>query len=68
MALRDRIYTYPELRDRFGISYSRDHIRRLVRAGLFPAPAMKLSPRLNAWRERDLREWLATKDSKKTAA
>ena len=55
------LVTFPDLHPRFGLSYSRDHIRRLVKRGAFPAPKVKLSSRLNAWSARDIRAWIASK-------
>src|SRR5258708_22098974 len=44
----DPLYTARQLRERFAIPYCDDHLRRLVKAGKFPAP-VKLSSRLNAY-------------------
>lgn len=35
-------------------------LRRMVRAGGFPAP-VKLSDRVTAWRVEDVREWMASR-------
>jgi predicted DNA-binding transcriptional regulator AlpA len=56
-----RILSFSELRPLKGISYSREHIRRLVNAREFPAP-MKLGRRSNArlaWSEEEVDQWLA---------
>ena len=44
-----------------GISYSRDHLRRKVKAGEFPKP-IQLSPHRIAWIELEVDEHLATKE------
>lgn len=46
---------------------SQSSIYRLEQLGQFPA-RIKLSERAIAWRESDIREWMATKSSKVTAA
>lgn len=56
-----RLVTFSELQPQFGVPYTRDHIRRLVRSGDFPAPCLKLSSRLNAWKEADVAAWVASK-------
>jgi prophage regulatory protein len=43
-----------------GIGYSRDHLRRKVKAGEFPAP-VALSDRRIAWRESEVDAWLASR-------
>jgi prophage regulatory protein len=56
-----RMLSLPELRSRKGIPYSREHIRRLVNACLFPKP-VKLGQRQNArvaWFEQEVDQWLA---------
>ena len=52
-----RIYTLSTLVEK-GIVYSKNHIRRLVKAGKFPAP-IYLSERRPAWTEGALDEWIA---------
>ena len=51
-----RIYTLSSLPEK-GISYSRNHIRRLVAKGKFPAP-FYLSERVPAWTEAALNSWV----------
>jgi predicted DNA-binding transcriptional regulator AlpA len=57
----DKVVIYPDFQKVFGLPYSHDHIRRLVRHGQFPKPTLRLSPRLNAWRVRDIAGWIASK-------
>ena len=52
---------YRDLAD-FGITYSREAIARLIKAGQFPA-SFKLSEHRIAWRENDVNEWLAQRSS-----
>jgi hypothetical protein len=42
------IFFFRDLQPKFGIKYSRDHIRRLVRTDKFPKPAGKLNDAPNA--------------------
>jgi prophage regulatory protein len=51
--------TFDRLRSR-GVPYSRDHLRRLTKAGKFPKP-FQLSEGRIAWRESDVDEWLETR-------
>ena len=46
-------YRYSELNSKFGIPFSRTHLKRLVNAGLFPAP-VKLGPATVAWLDEDI--------------
>ena len=57
----DKIVTYADFREVFGLRYTKDHIRRLVEKGGFPKPSLRLSPRLNAWRVREIIEWIDQK-------
>lgn len=51
--------TFDRLRDR-GVPYSRDHLRRLTKAGKFPKP-YQLSEGRIAWRESEVDEWLGSR-------
>lgn len=54
-----RLISAEELRERFGINYSRVHIYRMVRDGRFPRP-VKLGPSRGArkaWFEDDVNAW-----------
>lgn len=53
-----RVIDFNQLAAQKGISYSRDHLRRKVRDGSFPAP-IKLSERRIAWPEEAIDAWLA---------
>lgn len=54
---KGRIYTFETLPEK-GIDFCPNHIRRLVKAGKFPAP-IYLSERRPAWTEVQLDEWIA---------
>jgi predicted DNA-binding transcriptional regulator AlpA len=53
----NRIFTFETLHLK-GITFHRNYIRRLVKAGGFPAP-FRLSERRPAWTEAALDEWIA---------
>lgn len=55
-----KLIDFKNLGPRKGINYSRDHLRRKVRAGEFPKP-IALSDRRIAWREDEVDEWLASR-------
>jgi prophage regulatory protein len=65
-----RMLSHTDLQDR-GIKYSRQHILRLVKRGLFPRP-VKLGAGTNAWPENEiddyLKERIAARDAQATAA
>ena len=51
-----RIYTFDTLPEK-GISFHRNYIRRLVKAGKFPAP-FYMSERRPAWTETTIDSWI----------
>ena len=58
-----RLVSFPELKDRYGISYSRNHIWRLIGEGQFPTPvqlnqAVGSHGSRKAWRESEIEAWL----------
>jgi prophage regulatory protein len=53
-----KLITYLELRDKKGIAYQRDHLRRKCQADEFPKP-VSLSARRIAWVEQEVDDWLA---------
>jgi prophage regulatory protein len=65
-----RMLSHADLQDR-GIKYSRQHIHRLVKRGLFPRP-VKLGGGTNAWPENEIDQYLeeriAARDAQATAA
>jgi prophage regulatory protein len=52
-----RVISFDRLAAEKGIGYSRDHLRRLVKAGKFPRP-IPLSESRIAWDEAELDAWL----------
>jgi prophage regulatory protein len=57
----DRVITWKELKSR--IPYSRTHIARLEKLGLFPR-RIKLGRRRTGWWESEIDEWLASRPRK----
>lgn len=53
-----RVLSYPDLRDRKGVVWSRAHVYRMIKAGKFPRP-LKLGVGTTAWLEEDIDRWLA---------
>jgi prophage regulatory protein len=62
-----RVLTFDQLKPEKGIVYSRDHLRRKVAAGEFPAP-IPISERRIAWVESEVDAWLAERAAKRDAA
>lgn len=54
------IVRYPDLRPRFGIDYSFEHLCRMSAAGTFPAK-VKLSHRCVGWVASEIEAWLAAR-------
>ena len=55
--MQKRVLSYPELRDRKGIVWSRAHVYRMIHAGKFPRP-LKLGEGTSAWLEEEVDRWL----------
>jgi predicted DNA-binding transcriptional regulator AlpA len=55
-----KLVDFKQLKPEFGISYSRDHLRRRCKAGTFPMP-IKLSERRIAWLEGELHAFVAAR-------
>lgn len=51
-----RYVRFPQLRDEYGIPFSRTHLRRLYNAGQFPAP-VHLGPNTLVWPEDQILEY-----------
>lgn len=66
-----RLLSMQELKTERGISYSRPHLFRLIKAGEFPKPA-KIGKNRNAWPSDEIDQWiddrLKERDSMKGAA
>ena len=54
-----RLLDYKALGGR-GITYTRIHLRRLCKAGLFPAP-IPISPNRVAWLESEIDDWIKSR-------
>ena len=52
-----RMLSHADLRDR-GIRYSKQHIHRLIKRGLFPRPVKLGAGGTNAWLEREIDQYL----------
>ncbi len=52
-----KLINFADLKSSKGIAYSRDHLRRMVKEGRFPAP-VPLSEARIAWRESDIDDWV----------
>ena len=55
-----KLIDYKTLSPSKGINYSRDHLRRKVKAGEFPKP-IPVSERRIAWIETEIDDWLAAR-------
>ena len=59
----NRIYTFDTLPAK-GITFHRNYIRRLVKAGAFPAP-FYMSARRPAWTEATIDAWIANREAER---
>ncbi len=63
-----RLLSYADLRDR-GIKYSKQHLNRLMKRGLFPRPVKLGAGGINTWLEheidRHLEDRIAARDAPK---
>jgi hypothetical protein len=55
--LAKKLIPYDRLEPDYGIRYSRDHLRRKVKAWEFPAPVQVSDARI-AWLEDDILRWI----------
>jgi prophage regulatory protein len=63
MSPHRRLLSFKQLIE-LGISFSREHIRRLEEAGKFPE-RIRLSPQKIAWFEDEILAWLAERDAER---
>jgi predicted DNA-binding transcriptional regulator AlpA len=57
------ILSHHDLREKKGIPWSREHVRRMVKSGQFPRP-FKMTPKgRNFWSEDDIDAWLELRKS-----
>jgi Prophage CP4-57 regulatory protein (AlpA) len=57
MANKHKLITFDRLWPDFGINYTRDHLRRKVKAREFPTPVQVSDCRI-AWLEREILQWI----------
>ncbi len=62
-----RVIGYDQLKPEKGIPYTRDHLRRLVKAGRFPKP-IRLGESRIAWIESEVDEYLKARAAAREAA
>lgn len=66
-----KLLSMDELRSVKGISFSRPHLFRLIKAGQFPAP-LKIGENRNAWPDHEIDHWveqrIAERDSVRKAS
>jgi prophage regulatory protein len=55
-----KLITFDRLLPLKGIQYSRDHLRRKVRAGEFPTP-IQVSDHRVAWLEQEVDDWIVNR-------
>jgi predicted DNA-binding transcriptional regulator AlpA len=53
-----------DLRELKGVSWSREHVRRMVKAGKFPAPFKLTDKGRNFWNEEAVDRWLEERAAK----
>jgi prophage regulatory protein len=59
-----RLLTWKQLKEIFGIPFSREHTRRLEKAGAFPR-RVRLSPQKIVWYEDEILAWLDERDAER---
>jgi prophage regulatory protein len=62
-----RVLSYPDLKNKKGIAWSRQHVYRQVNAGKFPAP-IKLGEATIAWIEDEIDAWLDQRIAERNTA
>jgi prophage regulatory protein len=55
-----RLLTFAQLKSEKGVPYSRDHLRRKIKASEFPRP-VAISEKRIGWAEPEIDEWVASK-------
>jgi prophage regulatory protein len=65
MSPHRRLLKFKQLLE-LGISFSREHVRRLECAGKFPK-RLRLSPQKIAWFENEILAWVAERDAERNA-
>jgi predicted DNA-binding transcriptional regulator AlpA len=67
MSKSPRFVPFPGLKEEFGISYTRQHIDRMVKDGIFP-PKVHLSSHRMGWMADDVEKWLESRVAAAKAA
>jgi len=67
MSLDVKILSPQDLKTVKGIRFSRQHLHRLVKRGLFPKP-IKLGAATNGWLESEIDAWIASRAASREAA
>jgi prophage regulatory protein len=62
-----RVISFPELRERKGIVWTRAHVYRMINAGKFPRP-LKLGEGTAAWLEQEIDRWLVERAAERDTA
>ena len=62
-----RLLAYSDLKSLKGIGYSRTHLWRLVKAGIFPRPT-KIGRGRNAWVEREVDSYIEARITERDQA
>jgi prophage regulatory protein len=61
-----KLLSMDELRSVKGISFSRPHLFRLIKAGQFPTP-LKIGENRNAWTEEEIDAWVEKRVTERDA-
>jgi predicted DNA-binding transcriptional regulator AlpA len=57
-----RFVPFADLKDRYGLTWTRQHVDKMVKAGTFP-PKIRLTEHRVGWWSDVIEEWIATKSS-----
>lgn len=61
-----RVLAFSDLRPQKGVPFTRQHLRRMVKDGSFPAP-IELGPHRIGWLESSIDEWLQSRPERYAA-
>lgn len=56
-----RFISYPELKERYGLPWTRQHVDRLIKDGKFP-PKVNLTEHRVGWWSDMIEEWIASRN------
>ncbi len=60
--MQRRFVSYSELKDRYGLPWTRQHIDRLIKVGKFPAKISLTEHRVGWWSDQ-IEEWLNSRQT-----